>query len=185
MVYDVIIVGAGPGGSSAATFLAQRGLSILLLDKADFPRDKVCGDGLAPQAIYWLDVLGCVDEVLSQTNSCITLAYLFINGEYFSTGRFPPDTQYPSFCTLLERRKLDDILARNAVSHGAVFKPKHRVRELHWLDDGIAVEAKSNKGTVKFKGKLLIGADGVNSIVSRSIGNVLRWYSGYLFSNLL
>lgn len=51
-LYDVIVVGAGPGGSSAATFAAKQGLSTLLVDRADFPRDKVCGDGLTPQAIY-------------------------------------------------------------------------------------------------------------------------------------
>ena len=174
MVYDAIIVGAGPGGSSAATFLAQRGLSILLLDKADFPRDKVCGDGLTPQAIFWLDILGCVDEVLSQTNSCITSADLYVNGEYLLTGRFPQDTQYPGFGTCLERKKLDYVLVRNAVAHGAVFRPRHLVQKLFWLDDSIAVEAKLDKKAVRFEGKLLIGADGANSVVSRSIGNAPR-----------
>lgn len=174
MIYDVIVVGAGPGGSSAATFLARQGFSVLLLDKADFPRDKVCGDGLTPQAICWLDVLGCVEEVLSQTNSCITSADVYVNGEHVLAGSFPQDTAYPGFCTLLERRKLDDLLARNAVARGAVFKPRHRVRELFWREDRIVVEAASGCGSVRFGGKLLIGADGASSIVSRSIGNVPR-----------
>jgi menaquinone-9 beta-reductase len=51
MIHDVIVVGAGPAGSSAASFLARRGLNVLLLDKSGFPRDKVCGDGLTPQAL--------------------------------------------------------------------------------------------------------------------------------------
>ena len=62
-VYDVVVAGSGPGGTSVATFLARRGVSVLLLDRAGFPRDKVCGDGLTPQAIYWLDRLGCAAEV--------------------------------------------------------------------------------------------------------------------------
>ncbi len=51
MNYDVIIIGAGPGGSTAAYYLAHAGLKVLLLDKADFPRDKTCGDGLTPHAL--------------------------------------------------------------------------------------------------------------------------------------
>ncbi|HSB73512.1 MAG TPA: NAD(P)/FAD-dependent oxidoreductase [Candidatus Methylomirabilis sp.] len=175
-VYDVIVVGAGPGGSSAATFLAQRGLSVLLLDKADFPRDKVCGDGLTPQALVWLDVLGCLDEVLAQADSCVTSFDLFINGEHVLTTGFPRDTPYPAFGTCLQRSKLDHILVKNAVSHGAVLKTSHLVRKLIWLKNGIAAEAESTKTkrTVRFNGRLLIGADGANSIVSRSLGNVLR-----------
>src|SRR5215470_6172538 len=85
-VWDVIVAGAGPAGTSAATFLARRGASTLLLDRADFPRDKVCGDGLTPQAIYWLDRLGCVEEVLAQTKGCIKECDLYINGEQLLTG---------------------------------------------------------------------------------------------------
>lgn len=146
----------------------------MLLDKASFPRSKVCGDGLTPQAIYWLDVLGCVGEVLRETNACITSADVYVNSERVLSGPFPQDTVYPGFCTLLERRKLDAILARNAVAHGAVFKPRHMVRRLLWLSDRIVVEAETSKGSTRFGGKLLIGADGANSVVSRAIGNVPR-----------
>ncbi|HZL81078.1 MAG TPA: FAD-dependent oxidoreductase, partial [Demequina sp.] len=48
---DVIVVGAGPAGSSAAYHCASAGLDVLLLDKASFPRDKICGDGLTPRAV--------------------------------------------------------------------------------------------------------------------------------------
>ncbi|MBI4377905.1 MAG: NAD(P)/FAD-dependent oxidoreductase [Nitrospinae bacterium] len=174
MVFDVIIVGAGPGGSSAATFLAAQGISTLLLDKATFPRDKVCGDCLAPQALYWLDELGCVDEVLDQADSCITAGYIFLNGKYLFTGDFPQNTRYPGFCTLLERKKLDYIMVKNAVKKGAIFKPGCLVKRIYRNDDYIIVDAVSEGTDIQFKGRLLIGADGANSIVSRSIGNVLR-----------
>ena len=55
---DVIIVGAGPGGSTAAYHLAQAGLDVLLLEKTEFPRDKVCGDGLTPRAVKQLVNMG-------------------------------------------------------------------------------------------------------------------------------
>ena len=55
---DVIVVGAGPGGSAAAAHLADRGLDVALLEKARFPREKVCGDGLTPRAVKQLLKLG-------------------------------------------------------------------------------------------------------------------------------
>ena len=55
---DVVVVGAGPAGSATAAHLARRGLSVLLLEKATFPRDKICGDGLTPRAVKQLVNLG-------------------------------------------------------------------------------------------------------------------------------
>ncbi len=55
---DVIVVGAGPGGSTAARYLAERGLEVALLEKSSFPREKVCGDGLTPRAVKQLIRLG-------------------------------------------------------------------------------------------------------------------------------
>ncbi|HPZ50501.1 MAG TPA: FAD-dependent oxidoreductase, partial [Propionibacteriaceae bacterium] len=55
---DVIVVGAGPGGSATATYLARAGLSVQLLEKSTFPREKVCGDGLTPRATRELIKLG-------------------------------------------------------------------------------------------------------------------------------
>ena len=62
-MHDVAVIGAGPGGSAAAHYLAQRGLDVLLLDKSGFPRDKTCGDGLTPRAVAVLQDMGLVDEL--------------------------------------------------------------------------------------------------------------------------
>ncbi len=174
MIYDAIVVGAGPGGSSAASFIARRGATTLLLDKADFPRDKVCGDGLTPQAIYWLDQLGCVEEVLAETRCCVKECDLFINGEHILRGRFPENDRYPDFATLLDRRRLDHILMRNAVAQGASFKPKHVVKALQWHPDHIEVVTSHEGRKVSYRGRMVVGADGVSSAVSRAIGNQLR-----------
>ncbi|MBI4771971.1 MAG: FAD-dependent monooxygenase [Chloroflexi bacterium] len=64
-LHDVIVVGAGPGGSAAAHYLARAGLDVLLLDKSDFPRDKTCGDALSPAAVHILDDMGALPGVLA------------------------------------------------------------------------------------------------------------------------
>lgn len=174
MIHDVIVVGAGPGGSTAASFLARRGVDVLLLDKSDFPRDKVCGDGLTPQAIYWCDRLGCIDEVLSQTQGVIHDCDLFVNGRRVLTGGFPDGTAYPDFAVLLDRRRFDHTLMRNALAHGASFRPNVVVRGIERDGEAATVLARTPAGTEAFRARLVIGADGVSSVVSRAIGNQLK-----------
>ena len=61
--HDIIIIGAGPGGTSAASFLARKGIDVLLLDRSIFPRDKTCGDGLTPRCVAMLNEIGVLSEV--------------------------------------------------------------------------------------------------------------------------
>jgi geranylgeranyl reductase family protein len=174
MIHDVVVVGAGPGGSTVASFLARRGVDVLLLDKSDFPREKVCGDGLTPQAIYWCDRLGCVDEVLAQTSGVIHDCDLYINGKKTLSGGFPDGGIYPDFAVLLDRRRFDDTLLRNALAHGARFRPGCMVRAIERDQAGATVVARTANGTERFTGRIVIGADGVSSSVSRAIGNELK-----------
>lgn len=174
MTYDVIVAGAGPGGSTIASFLARQGVSTLVLDKSDFPREKVCGDGLTPQAIYWLDRIGCVDEVLAETNACLKDCDLYINGDHVLTGGFPSGTIYPDFAVLLDRRRFDNILLENAKSHGARFEGNRVVREVEYEPDCVKVIAQGNGERFEYRARIVIGADGVSSAVSRSIGNQLK-----------
>jgi geranylgeranyl reductase family protein len=172
--HDVVVVGAGPAGSSVATFLSRRGVSTLVLDRHDFPREKVCGDGLTPQAIYWLDRLGCADEVLATTKACIKDCDLYIDGERLLTGGFPRDTVYPDFAILLDRRRFDHILLRNAQAAGARFEGARTVRAIERDEDGARVVADGGGRRHTYRARLVIGADGVSSAVSRAIGNELK-----------
>lgn len=174
MIHDVIVVGAGPGGSSAASFLARRGVDTLLLDKSDFPREKVCGDGLTPQAIYWLDQLGCADEVLAETKGFIRACDLYINGRRALTGSFPDGTIYPNFAVLLDRRRFDQAILQNALLHGALFQPGCVVRSIACERDCVSVTARTRSGMQEFRARMVIGADGASSVVSRAIGNRLK-----------
>jgi geranylgeranyl reductase family protein len=174
MIYDVIVVGAGPGGSSAANFLARQGISTLLLDKSRFPRDKVCGDGMTPQAVYWLDRLGCAEDVLAQTEGCIKSADIIINKELVLTGGYPGDTIYPDFAILLDRRRFDNTLLEHAIARGAQFQDKTVVRDIAYGDGCVRVLAERDREPAEYQARIVIGADGVTSAVSRAIGNTLK-----------
>lgn len=71
---DVVVVGAGPGGSATAAYLAQQGLDVVLLEKATFPRDKICGDGLTPRAVKELISLGVDTTGGPATGGCASRA---------------------------------------------------------------------------------------------------------------
>lgn len=174
MIHDVIVVGAGPGGSSVATLLAERGLDVLVLDRDDFPRDKVCGDGLTPQAIYWCDRLGCVDEVLAQTRGVIRECDLYIGGRHILAAGFNAHPLYPDFAVLLDRRRLDATLLRNAVRRGARFLPHYTVRAIEVDASGVTLRARTPAGQESLRARLVVGADGVTSVVSRALGNRLK-----------
>ena len=107
---DVLVVGAGPAGSAAAQTLACAGLDVVLVDAQPFPRDKVCGDGLIPDAHQALRRLGVLDEVMAQAQAASAIGCIGPRG-----GR----VDVPGELAVLPRRELDHILCRAAVAAGA------------------------------------------------------------------
>ena len=112
---DVLVVGAGPAGSAAAITLARAGLDVLLVDSQAFPRDKVCGDGLIPDAHQALRRLGVLDEVMGQAQASAFVGCVGPRG-----GRI----DVPGTLAVLPRKALDLIVCRAAVVAGArMFAP--------------------------------------------------------------
>ena len=107
---DVLVVGAGPAGAACALWLARAGVDVALVDQHDFPRDKVCGDGLIPDAHHALQRLGVYDEVMAAAQASQHVACIGPRG-----GRI----DVPGRVAVLPRRVLDDIVCRAAVRAGA------------------------------------------------------------------
>lgn len=123
---DVLVVGAGPAGSACALALARRGLHVVLADAQVFPRDKVCGDALIPDAHAALRRLGVHDEVMAAAHPCHHVRCWGPGGQQVAV---------PGTLAVLARRQLDDILRRAALRAGAQWAAPLRF-EAPLLDQG-------------------------------------------------
>jgi geranylgeranyl reductase family protein len=109
---DVLVVGAGPAGSACARKLAQGGARVVLIDSQAFPREKVCGDGLVPDALAALESLGLADEVLKEALPASHARCVAPSGRHIDV---------PGFMAVLARKRLDAILCEGATQAGALM----------------------------------------------------------------
>ena len=156
MRYDVIVVGAGPAGSTAARECASHGMSVLMLDKAEFPRDKPCGGGVTPAAAALLPFE--LTPVIERT----------VTGVHFSYGLFLQYTRTDDtpLWYMTQRVHLDAFLVERAVEAGVVLKERTPIRELERYPAHVVVRA----GQETFEGRALVAADGANGITVKMAG---------------
>ena len=114
---DVIVVGAGPAGSATACYLARAGVDVLVLEKAHFPREKVCGDGLTPRAVKALVGMGV--PVGEQDGWVRNKGLRIIGGGVRLELPWPDLSSYPGYGLVRTRLDFDEILARTAQKAGA------------------------------------------------------------------
>ena len=166
---DVVVVGAGPGGATAAHWLARRGLTVSLLEKSTFPRDKVCGDGLTPRATKQLVRLG-VD--VSEEAGWVHNVGLRTYGGRDEPFEFlwPELTQFPSFGLTRPRSEFDHMLANLAVDAGATLYQDTPASDpiIDPVSDRIVgVRAKDGR---EFRAPVTIAADGNSSRLALGMG---------------
>ncbi|HET7407991.1 MAG TPA: geranylgeranyl reductase family protein [Mycobacteriales bacterium] len=114
---DVVVVGAGPAGSTAAYHLAQAGIDVLLLEKAEFPREKVCGDGLTPRAVRQLLRMGI--DTSPEAGWLHNRGLRIIGGGMRLQLPWPDLATYPDYGLVRPRTDFDELLARTAQKAGA------------------------------------------------------------------
>jgi len=153
--YDVAIVGAGPAGSVAAlaALHARPGLRVVLLDRAEFPRDKTCGDGITPHVFDVLTDLG-VTGLFDDWNPVRRLT--------LSLGQAQVERELRRPTWVIPRQVFDARLVQAAVSAGAILQ-RRRVRSVEPGADGVLIDGELTAAVV-------IGADGTHSMVRTAAG---------------
>ena len=168
---DVVVVGAGPGGSATAYHLARNGLDVALLEKTAFPREKVCGDGLTPRAVKSLVAMGI--DTSEQAGWLHNKGLRIIGGGMRLEIPWPELASFPSYGLVRPRSDFDDLLARQAVKAGAVLHERTTVTG-PVLDDSTGritgVATTGENGAVTYRAPLVVAADGNSSRLSLSMG---------------
>ena len=156
VVWDVLVVGAGPAGSSAARVAAEGGASVLLIDRAHFPRYKTCGGGLIGISLGALprSVLATVEQEVCEVR--------------FSLRGGAPQTHRRAlpFLALVQRERLDEALVQAAVAAGALFRDSVVVKSVEEADGLVTVTTDG----APLRARVVIGADGTSGRIGRYVG---------------
>ncbi|HYL38041.1 MAG TPA: NAD(P)/FAD-dependent oxidoreductase [Bryobacteraceae bacterium] len=162
MTFDVIIVGGGPAGATAAKMLGDAGVPTLLVDKSDFPRDKPCGGGISARVLRRFPYLeGALGGISTK----------WLSKVYFES----PDgtaVDYESgqqLYLMIRRREFDDLLLSLARKNVECCTPA-LVRKVAFQSDCVVMTAEAGGEQREFRGRIVLGCDGANSVVARAAG---------------
>ncbi|MCK1812674.1 geranylgeranyl reductase family protein [Streptomyces carpaticus] len=171
---DVIVVGAGPAGSTTAYHLARAGLDVLLLEKTAFPREKVCGDGLTPRATKQLVAMGI--DVSEEAGWLRNKGLRIIGGGHRLELPWPELAAFPDYGLVRRREDFDELLARQAEKAGAQLFERCNVTGPVQDDRaagrivGVTAKLGEEKRNVTFRAPVVVAADGNSSRLSLAMG---------------
>jgi geranylgeranyl reductase family protein len=171
MIYDVIVVGSGPGGAVAAATLAEKGKSVLLIDRQEFPRDKVCGDGLP----------GNVMRMLVNQLGIDVPKEKFIHQQIYGISIQAPyggalvveEHANTTYSMVSPRYYFDNVLHQYALKQGAKFEVMDVAGPLMGKngssDTVVGIVERKGKTTVEHEARVVIAADGASSAIARAL----------------
>lgn len=175
---EVIVVGGGPAGAATAWALAKEGVDVLVLDRARFPRDKICAEYLSPQASRILADMGVLDEIEHSGAahlagmSCRAPNGVIANGEFAANHGF---RGFRDKGLAIRRTILDEIVLRGARNAGARVEEGMHVTDLARNGSsrvsGVNVTAPDGSARSLYS-RFVVGADGLRSVIGRRLGLV-------------
>ncbi|VVB98975.1 Digeranylgeranylglycerophospholipid reductase [uncultured archaeon] len=170
ILYDVIVVGGGPSGTSAASFLGMKGKKVLLLDKEKWPRDKTCGDALSGKSIEILKELGLTSQLEKADHGIVTgLTFSSANSVVVKIP-FAASAEDISKGYVARRMVSDFIMWQNAKKHADAQEGMNVVGVVKEGEKIVGVKARDSSGKEhEFRAKLVIGADGASSLIAREV----------------
>jgi geranylgeranyl reductase family protein len=175
---EVLVVGAGPAGSTLAWDLARRGIRVVVLERATFPREKVCGDYIDPRGLRVLEAMGCLERLVVDGPAPITRTSTFVEWQRRFVGAVPfygrdPDG-LPDYGLTFPREVLDAEMLEAARAAGADVHEQTSVTDVSASRHGVTLTAKRGDRTIRYEARVVAGADGVNSVVARSQGLLVQ-----------
>ncbi|MCF7805373.1 MAG: NAD(P)/FAD-dependent oxidoreductase [Candidatus Marinimicrobia bacterium] len=173
-IYDIIIVGAGPAGTTAALYAKRKGLTTLLLDRASFPRDKICGDALSGKSVTILEELDLIDKVSELPGAFIQSVVFGSPTNTRAKIDFKRNVVENTPSGFVIRREIfDNFLFQEAKQVATDVRQNFLVKDV--IEDNgrlVGVRGKDTESGEEFEfhGKIVFGADGFNSLVARKTG---------------
>ncbi|MFN8571263.1 MAG: geranylgeranyl reductase family protein [Gemmatimonadaceae bacterium] len=171
--YDVIVVGGGPAGATMGWSLATRGLDVLVLDRARFPREKVCGDFVEPRGLRLFQTMGCLPRLEASHPLAITHVNLFLGARSAYREHIPfyaGQTELPKHGYIIPRSELDERVLECAGEGGAEVRQGCGVTGVERVDGTMVVHYKDGSQDAErtARAPVVVGADGTHSVVARS-----------------